>query len=217
MEIMKIPYKQMFSWKAGNLGITLLGIWYVLLPWLAGQGINNPSFQGWTLFGLTFISISLVRSGTRPTVIGSLATMLIGLSYFFGFMHTFNPAILWSFSLLMFVAVLAWELGFVHIGPSNVKTEVLLIVPLACLGFAYAMALFGFNPMLSFTWTSDSWFVGLNYLAVMLFCWIYVFNVAGWKPLGKRTIMWLGALAIIAIVLSFFGLSQTLHLFAWTP
>jgi hypothetical protein len=167
---MQIPYKQMLSWHEGNLGPTLLGFWYIMLPWLSGYGTNNPSFQGWTLFGVTFLSISLIRSKAKPTLIGSLATMLIGLGYFFGFMHTFNAAILWTFSLAMFAVVLVWELGIIHFGPANLKAEVLLIVPLAVLGFAFAMGLAGQNPLVQFNWTQRYWFIGLNYLAVMLFC-----------------------------------------------
>jgi hypothetical protein len=212
---MKIPYKQMLSWKAGNLGITILGIWYILLPWLTGQGMNNVSFQGWTLFGITFLGISLVRSNTKPSVVGSLATMLIGLSYFFGFMHTFNTAILWTFSLLMFIVTLLWELDIVNLGPQNVKAEVLLIVPLAVLGFGFGLGLAGYNPMIHFDWSQHFWFIGLNYLAVFVFCWMYVFDVAGWRPMGKHTIAILGALAILAVVLSVFGLYQG-ALFAWT-
>jgi hypothetical protein len=130
-------------------------------------------------------------------------------------MHTFPTAILWTFSLLMFAVVVLWEFGIVHFGPANIKAEVLLIVPLACLGFAFAMGLIGQNPMLQFSWTQQYWFIGLNYLAVMLFCWIYVFQAAGWTPLGKRTIMWLGILAILAVLLSIFGLYRG-ALFGWT-
>lgn len=192
---MDIPIKDMFSYKLGTLGPTLIGLSYLILPFLLSQAIN----VGLVLFGLTFLSIGLIKARSKPTVLGCIFAMLIGLSFFFNTMTTIGTSILWTVSLLLFVGVLIFELHIFKFGPSNASAKSLLIVPLAILGFSYLLAFAGYNPMISINW--NVWMITFNYLAVMLFCWISVLEVGGYRPFGKDTPKYATTIALISVIL----------------
>jgi hypothetical protein len=213
-----IPYKQMFNWSAGNLGLSLLGVWYMLLAFMSPKTYGVPSViyspnQGLLLFGLMFFAISLVNSVPRPTVLGAVFTMLIGLSYFMGWIVTsISPVILWTLSIVLFLGVLVEEFGIFKIGPSDSKAKILTIVPLAIIGFSLVLALFGYNPLVKFNWNYT--LSAVNLLAVTVLCWLYVLDYAGWRPFKGKTNMWLNVIAIGAVALSVIGMYQG-ALFAW--
>lgn len=195
---MQIPYKQMFSWKTGNLAPSIIGVWYILLPLIMSKAVNISLM----LFGFTFLSIALVRAKSKPTVLGSVFCMLIGLSYFFGMMTNIADATLWTLSLGMFALTLVFELDIFKFGPANARAKILTIVPLAVIGFTLLIALAGYNPMLSIQWTSTRWIINLNYVAVALFCWINVLDYAGWRPFKGRTVLVMNLMAFVAVALS---------------
>lgn len=198
----------MFRWKTANLGLTIVGLWYLILPWLATRAMN----QSMMLFGFTFVAISLVTARTKPTVLGCLFAMLIGISYFFGIAGSIGGTILWPLSIILFGATLVFELGIVKFGPTNAKAKVLTIVPLAVMGFSIFLGLVGYNPLVIFNWTY--WMISLNYLSIMMFAWIYILDYAGWRPFKNRTPMVMNLLAITAVALSVLGMAQG-SLFAW--
>jgi hypothetical protein len=208
---------EMLSWKSGNLGLTILGLWYMVLAFLTPAQYGVPTInyspnQGILLFGIMFLSISLVNAKSRPTMFGSVFAMLIGLCYFMGLMTGINPAILWTLSLALFAGVLVFELDIVKFGPTNIKAKMLTIVPLAIIGFSLILALVGYNPVIKFNW--NYWMSALNLLSVMILSWLYVFEYIGYKPLKGRTNLWLNILALLAVVLSLIGVAQG-SLFAW--
>jgi uncharacterized membrane protein len=61
--------------------------------------------------------------------------------------------------------------------------------------------------MITFNWTSAT-LIAINYIAIMLFGFLYVLDYAGWRPLGSKTGTWLNLLAIAAVALSAIGLAQ---------
>jgi len=208
---MNIPYKQMLSWKTGVLGFTLIGLWYIALPFLGGGAIN----QSMVLFGFTFLASGLVLANPRPTVLGALFAALIGMSYFMMVATGINAAILWTLSIALFAAVLVFELGIFKFGPTNTHAKALTIIPMALLGFSVLLGIAGYNPTISFTWTGTSWALALNYVAVMLFAWLHVLNYAGYRPLGKNTMLWMVIMAVVAVGLSMLGIAQGWGLFQW--
>jgi len=207
---MDIPYKQMLNWKTGVLGFTLLGIWYIILPFLGGA-IN----QSMVLFGFTFLASGIVLANSRPTVLGALFAALIGMSYFMMVATAISSAILWTLSIVLFLGVLVFELGIYKLGPSSADAKALTIIPMALLGFSVLLGIAGYNPTIFFTWTGNSWAIALNYVAVMLFAWLHVLNYAGYKPLGKNTMLWMVIMAVVAVGLSLLGIAEGWGLFQW--
>jgi hypothetical protein len=208
----------MFSWSAGNLGISLIGVWYILLSFLQPKAYGTPSLiyspnQGLLLFGLMFFAIAVINSVPRPTLLASMFTMLIGLCYFMGWVVTaISPLVLWSLSILLFIGVLAMEFGVFRIGPSDSKAKILTIVPLAIIGFSLVLGLVGYNPLVKFNW--NYMLSALNLVAVMVLSWLYVLEYAGWKPFKGKNNLWLNVIALIAVLLSVVGMYQG-ALFAW--
>lgn len=198
----------MLRWKTVNLGLTILGVWYLILPWLATRAMN----QSMMIFGFTFVAISLVTARAKPTVFGCLFAMLIGIGYFFGIVGNIGGTILWPLSIGLFVATLVFELGILKFGPTNARAKVLTIVPLAIMGFSILLGLVGYNPLVVFNW--NNWMISLNYLCIMLFSWIYILDNAGYQPFHKRTAFIMNALALTAVGLSVVGMAQG-SLFAW--
>lgn len=198
----------MFGWKTGNIGSTLIGLWYLILPFLASQSMN----QSMMLFGFTFLAIGIVRASSRPTVLGCVSAMLIGLAYFFGLTGGIGGTILWPLSIALFALVAVFEFGIIRFGPANAKAKILLIVPLAVMGFTLLLGFAGYNPMIRINWSA--WMITFNYLAVMMFCWIYVLDVASWRPFKGRTTLILNLMALTAVGLSVLGMAQG-SLFQW--
>lgn len=200
---MDIPYKQMFQWKTANLAPTLLGLWYLIVPWVFTQAIN----QTMAIFGFTFLSVGIIKAKPRPTVLASLFSALIGIGYVLTLMTTMPLEVLWMITLGLFALVLVFEFDVFKFGPTNAKAKVLTVVPLTLLGFCIVLGLAGYNPYITFNF-ADYPLVCLNYLAVMAFCWLYVLDYAGYKPFKARTNTWLNAMALIAVLLSLVGMYQ---------
>jgi hypothetical protein len=49
----------------------------------------------------------------------------------------------------------------------------------------------------------------------MLFAWLHVLNYAGYKPLGKNTMLWMVIMAVVAVGLSLLGIAEGWGLFQW--
>jgi hypothetical protein len=208
----------MFNWSAGNLGLSVLGIWIALEAFLLPKNYSVPSLvyspnQGLLIMGFMFFAISLINSVSRPTVLASVFTMLIGLSYFLGWVTLINPVILWTLSVVLFLGVLVMEFGIFRFGPSDARAKVLTIVPLAVIGFSLVLGLFNYNPLVTFNWNT-SMLSAAHLFAVMVLCWLYVLDYAGWRPFKGKTNMWLNVIAIGAVALSVIGMYQG-ALFAW--
>ena len=207
---MNVPFKQMLQWKTGNFAPTILGLWYIIVPFLAGAKTMN---QAMAVFGFTFLSIGIINAKSKPTVLASLFSALIGISYVFSMMTTVSSAILWSVSIILFLLVLVFEFDIFKFGPTSSSAKVMTIIPLALLGFSIILGLAGYNPFIKFDFTHKM-LVGLNYLAVMVFCWLYVFDYAGYRPFKAKTNTWMNIMALAAVLLSLVGVYQG-SLFQW--
>jgi hypothetical protein len=203
---MDFPIKAMLSWKNGTLAYTLIGLSYLIAPFIVSNALN----YGLILFGCLFIAIGLIQARKKPSALGCFFAMLLGLCFFFGNYGTISIAALWGLSLLFFVLVLVFELDIIKFGPSSAKGKVLLTIPLGVLAFNYLLAFAA--PYLNFhspiMINYAVWMVVFNYLAVMLVCWIGVFNFAGYKLLGKSTNTWFNLLALVSVALVFLSAFQ---------
>lgn len=199
---MKIPLKQMFNWKNGNIAPTIIGIWFLLLPLALYKAVDARIM----LLGFTFLSIAIVRASSSPTVLGALFSAFIGLAYFFAFVGNISETVMWTLSIGLFAAVCIFEFRIFSFGPSNAKAKLLSIIPLAIMGFSLLLGVVGYNPALAFNWSQ--WMIAVFYVSVMLFCWIYVLEQVGWKPFKARTTLLQNLLAFVAVGLSILGMMQ---------
>jgi len=200
----QIPYKQMFNWKSGNLAPTVLGFACVIATLLSGKNIGL--YQSTLQFGLTFIAIAIIMAKGSPTVFGSLFTMLMGISYFFTFFTNIADAALWTVTLALFAAVVIFEFGIFSYGPHNSKAKVLIAVPLSIVAFALLLGIAGYGTY-AFNWTTKL-YLSLGYVAVMVYCWLKVFDIGGYKPFKGKTYFWLNILGIAGSVLIFLSIYQ---------
>ena len=206
---MNIPFKQMTNWKNGNIAPFLLGVWYIIAPFLGGGAINEKMM----IFGFTFFAIALLQSKTSPTVIASLCTAFLGISYFMFVMTTISDSFLWTISIILFAAVLILEFGIFKFGPTATQGKDLTLVPLTILAFSVLLGLAGYNPYIRFDF-NRLFLVAVNYLAVMVFCFLWVLNRIGYRPFGKNTVTYMNIMAIAAVVCSLIGFYQG-SLFQW--
>lgn len=205
--------KEILSWKSGNLGLTILGVWLAVLAFMSPNrggvpGINTVANEGIFAMGIMFLSVALINAKSRPTVLGSLFTMMIGLCYFMGFVSNMNIAILWTLSLGLFALVLVFELDIFKFGPSSNKAKLLTVVPLAIVGFTLLLGFFGYGP-LTFNWTY--WMTAVYQFAIMVFCWLYVWDYVASshrKLLGMSMNNWLNILPLLAVALSLLSVGQ---------
>jgi hypothetical protein len=49
----------------------------------------------------------------------------------------------------------------------------------------------------------------------MLFAWLHVLSYAGYRPLGKNTMLWTVLMAVFAVVLSIISVAEGWGLFQW--
>lgn len=197
----------MFSWKTGTLAYTLTGLQLLILPVLFYKLININQM----LFGFTFLSIAIIKAKEKPSVLGGIFTMLIGLAYFMGTTTTIGLTILWPLSIVLFLGTCFVEF-FMKLGPLNAKAKALIVVPMATIGFNLLLAIAGYNPLLAINW--NKWMTSFGYVAVAILCWVTVFQVGGWEPFKKKTNLVINLMAISAVLLSFLAMGQG-SLFQW--
>jgi len=203
-----IQLKSLVQWQTGNLGFTLLGIFYLLFPWFT-SGVFDT---GTALFGLMFLSIGIIRSKSKATVLGALFAALLGICYFSSSIAFLDISFLWVASILLFIGFIVFEMGFLKFGPVTEKAKAFIVVPLALLSFSLILAFIGKNPMLTISW-SNLW-VAMNYLTVLLFSIFSMLGVVGWDVMGKNTNKWVMLFAVAAIATAFMGTYQG-TLFQW--
>jgi len=207
---MSIPFKQMVNWKSGNIGPLLIAATFLLIPFLMGIKVLQTTSN--ILFGLTFLCIALIRAKPSPTVIGSFFTALLGLAYFMTVMTTAD-AWLWMASLFFVAITVVFEIGLFKFGPSNSKAKVLTIIPVTLLGFYILLGIAGQNPKITFNW--NVWGVALSYIALMVFCFLYTFDYAGYKPFKAKTVLYMNIMAIAVLGLQVLGLMQGWGYIGW--
>jgi hypothetical protein len=214
MAKLDFPYKQMFGWKTGNLALTVIALFYLVIPiWRTLTTRGVPLDQGMVIFGMTFLCVSLVKAKASPTVLGGVFTAVLGISYMMLVMTSVSASVLWITSILLFVATLVFEIGIFKFGPSNSKAKALTLVPLTFIGFSIILALVGYNPVVVINW--KYWTIALSYLATMVFCWLYVLDYAGWEVFKSKTGRWMTVMAVVAVAFSVLGMLQGWGLTPW--
>lgn len=204
-----IPINQLLQWKTGNLGFTLLGLFFLLFPWFS-SGVFNTTVA---LFGMMFLSAGIIRAKSKCTALGGFFAACLGICYFFASFAFIDAAFLWTASILLFVGFLIFELNVVKFGPSTSKAKAFIVVPLSLLSFSLILAFVGKNPMITIEWTNL--FVSLNYLSILLFSMLTLFDIGGWRIAGSKTNLWIMLFAVAAIATAFLGTYQG-TLFQWS-
>lgn len=197
-----IQLKSLVQWQTGNLGFTLLGIFYLLFPWFTNGALDTGS----AMFGMMFLSVGILRAKAKATVLGGLFAALLGITYFATSVAWLDTGFTWMASILLFIGFVVFEMGFIKFGPVTEKAKTFIVVPLALLSFSLILAFVGYNPMLTISW-SNIW-VALNYLAVLLFAMFSMLSVVGWDIMGKNTSKWVMLFAVAAIATAFIGTYQ---------
>lgn len=203
-----IPFKQMTSWKSGNLGLLLIALTYLAVPFLFGKPLGQTSI----LFGLTWLCVALVKAKSSPTVLGSFFTALLGLSYFLTVLTTAD-AWLWTASLAFTALTFVFELGLFKFGPSNAKAKVLTVVPVLLLGFYILLGFAGQNTRLLINW--NNWGIAVSYVALMVYSFLFTFDEAGYRPFKGKTTLYMNIMAIAVLLLAILGIMQGWGYIAW--
>jgi hypothetical protein len=203
-----IQFKSLVSYKKGNLGAFVLAIFYLVFPWLTMGAMDYYI----TIFGLMFLTISVMRAKESNTVIGGLAQAFIGVIYIFALAGTIGVDTLWMLTLVLTGLFFIMEMGFVKFGPTTQKADAFQMVPFVLMTFTLLMALLGYTTLFVVDWSNM--LVALNYVAIFLFCALSALQLAGWNVAGKKTNMWLVIFAVGSIVAAFMGVYQG-TLFQW--
>ena len=203
-----IPLNALVNTQNANLGFTLMGLFYLLFPFLL-SGLDYST----AIFGIMFLTIAIIRAKSRITVIGGLAAAFIGIIYFMASVNAMNIDTLWTLTLILAAIFFIFELGFLKYGPTTSRAKAFAIIPLALLSFSLILAFIGYNPYIVIDW-NRIW-SALNYLCVLLVSLLGMLQIAGWNVIGKKsTNKWLLIFALGAVATAFLGTYQG-TLFQW--
>jgi hypothetical protein len=226
-----IDLKAMFKWRNANFAPSALGIANIILPIMAavtaqfGKAISETTL----IFGILFFCIGLLRSKPQPTVLASVFTALIGVTWVLTVMGLISTLLLTILSFFLFILIVVFELGL-KIGPQSGQAKGLLIIPMFFLAFTLILAFPGLNQFVHFSvfWTTrlaqnpftttvtlNYIIVLFSYIATLLFCWIYIFDFAGWEVFKSKTYLWMNLLALTAIALSLIAWIQGRGIVTW--
>lgn len=208
----KIPWNALFDWKNANLGAFMLGVFYLIFPWMTSGVLD----EGMAIFGLMFLTISIMRAKGSNTVIGGLMSGFIGVIYLCAIGGVVNMATLWMFTLIFAAIFFIFEMGIFKIGPISKKADAFQIVPFTLMTFALLLSMTGYSTIFIIDWSGNI-IVALNYLAVFLFCALSMLQLAGWNVAGTdaKTNKWIMLFAVVAIAVAVFGTFQG-TLWQWT-
>ena len=204
-----IPINALLNYRNANLGAFLLGIFYLIFPWMTSGVLDETT----AIFGLMFLTISIMRAKGSNTVIGGLCQAFIGISYFLAIANIINIATLWTLTLILAAIFFVMELGFIRFGPVTKKADAFQLVPFTLLSFILLLSIAGYSPVLRIDWNNT--LVAINYVAIFLFSALSMLQLAGWNVAGKNTNQWLMIFAIVAIGTALFGTYQG-TLWQWT-
>lgn len=207
----KLSIGALLSWEKANLAPFALAIFYLIFPPIWSGSMDQTTM----IFGLMFLTITIMRAKGSNYVISGLVQAFIGVSYFSAVAGLIALEALWILSIVCFVIFLVFELTSFHFGPRTNRSDAFQIVPLCILGFTLVMALANYGSIYVIDFANP--LSALNYVAVMLFCFVYMFQIAGWNVTGKQktTNYLILALAIGAIFFAFAGTTQG-TLWAWS-
>ena len=203
-----IPLNALVNTQNANLGFTLMGLFYLIFPFL----LSSLDYST-VIFGIMFLTIAVIRAKSRISVIGGLAAAFIGIIYFMASISAMNIDTLWTLTLILAAIFFIFELGFLKFGPTTSKAKAFAIIPLALLSFSLILGFIGYNPYIVIDW--DRIWSALNYLCVLLVSLLGMLQIAGWNVIGKKnTNKWLLIFALGAVATAFLGTYQG-TLFQW--
>ena len=203
-----IPLNALVNTEDANLGFTLMGLFYLIFPFL----LSSLDYST-IIFGIMFLTIAIIRAKTRISVIGGLAAAFIGIIYFMASVNAMDIDTLWTLALILAAIFFILELGFLKYGPTTSKAKAFAIIPLALLSFSLILGFIGYNPYIVID--LDRIWSALNYLCVLLVSLIGMLQIAGWNVIGKEnTNKWLLIFALGAVATAFLGTYQG-TLFQW--
>ena len=203
-----IPINALFNTKDGNLGISLMALFYILFPFLL-SGLDYSTL----IFGIMFLTVAIIRAKGRISVIGGLAAAFIGIIYFIASVNAMNINTLWTLTLVFAAIFFVFEFGFIKYGPTTSKAKAFAIIPLALLSFSLILAFIGYNPYIRIDW-NRIW-SALNYLCVLLVSLLAMLQISGWNVIGKKnTNKYILIFALGAVATAFLGTYQG-TLFQW--
>lgn len=196
------------NYKTGNLASFVLGIFYIIFPWLSlGQFVPEV-----TIFGLVFLTIAVMRAKASNAVLSGLAQAFIGVIYVFAIAGIIDVAFLWILSIGLVALFFILELGFIKIGPITKKADAFQIVPLTILSFGLMLSIAGYSDLFVVSWSSP--LIALNFVAILLFCLFSLLQIAGWNVAGKSTNTMILLFAVGAIATAILSVYQG-SLLAW--
>lgn len=205
-----VSFNALLNYKNGNIASFALGVFYLIFPWLSSGYLNETM----AIFGLVFLTVSIMRAKPSNTVIGGLFQAFIGVIYLFALAGLVSSmTILWFMAIGLAFVFFVFELGFVKFGPVSKKADVFQAVPFTILAFGLIISMAGYSTLFVINW--QNWLIALNYVAVLLFCLTSALQLAGWNIGGKSTNTWLTVFAVAAIATSAAGVYQG-SLFQWT-
>lgn len=205
----KIPFNALLKWENGNLGVFLLGLFYLIFPWMTSGVLNETT----AIFGLMFLTIAVMRAKGSNTVVGGLCQAFIGVIYICAIGGLISMATLWTTAIILTAIFFVLEMGFFKFGPITKKADAFQIVPLTLMTFALLMAISGQSTLFVIDW--GNMLVALNYVSIFLFCALATLQLAGWNIAGKNTNKYIMLFAVLAIALAIFGTYQG-TLWQWT-
>jgi hypothetical protein len=205
-----VSFNALLNYRNANIASFALGIFYLLFPWFSSQHLNETV----GIFGLMFLTISVMRAKKSNTVLGGLFQAFIGVIYLFALVGLVNINILWFLAIALTIGFFILELGFVKVGPITPHADAFQIVPFTLLTFGLLISMMGYSTLFVIPW-SQNMLVSLNYIAVFMFSLLSMLQLAGWEVAKKGTNTWILAFAAIAIITAVIG-TYSGTLFQWT-
>ena len=205
-----LSFKKMFDYKKGNLGISLLAVFYLLFPIFSLGRLDTNLL----IYGLMFLTVAVMRAKESNVVLAGFIQALIGTIYVLAIAGVIASTYLMVTSVVLVAAFFAFELGFIKFGPITRKADVFQVVPFTLLSVGIVLSLLGVSTLFSASISSFSWST-LNFIAMLLFSLFSGFQIAGWNLAKNNTNKFLIIFAVGAIATTLLGTYQGV-LFQWT-
>jgi len=202
--------KKMVDYKKGNLGITLLAIFYLAFPIISLGRLDTNLL----ISGLMLLTIAVMRAKESNSVLAGFLQGFLGVVYILAIAGLITSTYLSVFAILLAIGFFVLEFGMVKFGPITKKADAFQIVPFMLLGVGILLSLFGLSTLFSASFQSFSWNT-MNFLAMLLFSLFSAFQVAGWNLAKGNTNKFLIIFAVGAIATALLGAYQGV-LFQWT-
>ena len=199
----------MFDYHKGNLGISLLAIFYIAFPIVALRAIDTNLL----IYGLMFLTIAIMRAKESNSVLAGFIQALMGVIYILAIAGVLSSTYLMVFGILLTAIFFAFEASIVKFGPITKKADAFQVVPFTLLSVGILLSLFGLSTLFQASFASFSW-TTLNFVAILLFSIFSAFQITGWNLAKNNTNKFLILFAIGAVATTLLGTYEGV-LFQW--